>query len=159
MKIKLNLKNILVSLGIFSLILLGYFSFLHSKNNSKKPSGPEIIVYKDPNCQCCDFWVSYLEKNGFKVKVESVSNLEPVKDKYGIPSSLRSCHTALIDGYIVEGHVPIEAINKLLTEKPKIKGIALPGMPAGSPGMGGLKQAPFEIFSFGEKGISKFITL
>lgn len=114
--------------------------------------GKEITVYKSPTCGCCGNYVAYLKREGFDVKVVSVNNMDEIKDKYGVPSGLQSCHTAVAGNYFIEGHVPIEAVNKLLDEKPNIAGISLPGMPGGSPGMGGAKSGLFKIFGIDNKG-------
>ncbi|MAO65105.1 MAG: hypothetical protein CL666_08905 [Balneola sp.] len=94
-----------------------------------------VTMYKNPNCQCCSKWATYLENNGFSVEEIPTDTLASVKKQKGVPDQLGACHTALIDGYVVEGHVPVGAINKLLNERPETKGIAVPGMPAESPGM------------------------
>jgi len=108
--------------------------------------GLNATVYRDPACGCCASYADYLRKNGFKVDVVETANMAAVKAKYGVPPQLSSCHTTIIDGYVVEGHVPVLAVKRLLAEKPSIKGIALPGMPMGSPGMSGEKEAPFVIY-------------
>jgi hypothetical protein len=103
-------------------------------------------VYKDPHCSCCDEYVKYLGKNGFRVKVVVMDDMQPIKRQNKIPITYESCHTVLVDGYVVEGHVPVGAIKKLLAERPKIQGISVPGMPAGSPGMGGEKTEPLTVY-------------
>lgn len=108
----------------------------------------EAVVYKSPTCGCCKGWATYLQRNGYKVTVIDRDDMDKVKDGMGVPEEMRSCHTAKIDGYVVEGHVPLEAIDKLLAEKPKATGIAAPGMPSGSPGMDGPK-APNPVYTFG----------
>ncbi len=101
-----------------------------------------------------------MKRNGFDVEVKQVSNLAPVKEQYDIPKNLLSCHTSLIDNCFVEGHVPVEAIEKLLAEKPDIKGISLPGMPSASPGMPGKKNGPFIIYSISGNGsIAEFMRI
>lgn len=105
-------------------------------------------MYKPLQCGCCDEYAKYLEQNGFKVKVESLADrpLETVKRMAAVPETLYGCHTVAVDGYTIEGLVPIGAINKLLTEKPKITGISLPGMPAGAPGMPGRKTSALIVY-------------
>lgn len=107
------------------------------------------VVYKSPTCGCCKEYIGYLKANGFNVEVREVNDeeLEKVKREANIPPNLWSCHTVFLNNYFIEGHIPIEAISKLLTEKPDINGIALPGMPSGSPGMPGIKFYPFKIHS------------
>jgi hypothetical protein len=105
-------------------------------------------MYKPLQCGCCDEYTKYLERHGFKVKVESVPDrqLEIVKRVAAVPERFYGCHTLAVDGYVVEGLVPIDTLSKLLTEKPKIRGISLPGMPVGSPGMPGRKTSPLIIY-------------
>lgn len=113
--------------------------------------GTKMTVYKSPYCDCCGQWVAYLRQRGIDVTVIEKEDMDPVKKMVGVPESLRSCHTALVGGYVVEGHVPISAIGRMLSEKPAIRGIALPGMPPGSPGMPGAKEEPFVIFAMPKK--------
>jgi len=94
-----------------------------------------MIVHKDPNCGCCGGWVEHLRDAGFKVDVRDVPDLNRVKTRLGVPADLAACHTAELSGYAIEGHVPAAALRRLLSEKPKAKGLAVPGMPVGSPGM------------------------
>ena len=127
-----------------------------SKGNSNAITGnsvaaDSVTILKDSSCGCCDVYVSYVVKKGFNADTKT-TNMESVKEKYGIPYSMRSCHTTVIGDYFVEGHVPIEAVEKLMLEKPDIKGIALPGMPSGSPGMPGSKQGPFIVYAINKDG-------
>ena len=96
---------------------------------------PVVAVYKTPWCGCCKLWVEHLRKAGFKVEVHDVEDLDAEKDRMGVPADKRSCHTARVAGYYVEGHVPAADIKRLLKDKPKAEGLVLPGMPIGSPGM------------------------
>jgi hypothetical protein len=96
---------------------------------------PVMKVTKDPNCGCCAGWVDYLRENGFRIEVAESADLQPLKQRLGVPDALQSCHTAEIGGYVIEGHVPSEPIRRLLTERPQAIGLAVPGMPASSPGM------------------------
>ncbi len=98
-------------------------------------AGPAIQVFKTPSCGCCGGWVQHLKANGFQVTVNDVQDTAPVRKKYGVPDAMQSCHTAMVEGYAIEGHVPAADIQRLLKEKPKAKGLAAPGMPATSPGM------------------------
>lgn len=109
----------------------------------------EMTLYKNPQCGCCEGHAAYLEQQGYRVKVVTTDALAKVKAMAGVPPQLESCHTIMVDGYVVEGHVPVSAIKKLLTEKPAVRGIALAGMPQGSPGMSGEKDGPFVVESFG----------
>ena len=119
-----------------------------------------VMLYKSPDCGCCEGHVEYLRRNGFAITVKATRDLAEISRKAGIPTELQGCHTAFIRGYVVDGHVPVEAITKLLTERPDIKGITLPGMPLGSPGMTGAKTEPFTIIAIGkDDGQSVFMTV
>ena len=108
-------------------------------------------LHKDPNCGCCVDYAHYLEDNGFNVKMIDHANMTPVKQRLGTAQAA-SCHTVEIEGYVVEGHVPVAAINKMLTEQPKIKGLALPGMPMNSPGMGPEKKGSLQVLELDTQG-------
>ena len=114
--------------------------------------GPEITVYKSPTCGCCGAWIEHLKKNGFDARVHEVPDPTPYRAKYGVPEALGSCHTAVVGGYAIEGHVPAADIKRLLRERPKAKGIAVPGMPVGSPGMPGPRKDPYETLLFDVSG-------
>jgi hypothetical protein len=107
----------------------------------------EVILFKNPQCSCCEGYADYLRQNGFTVNVKPTHDLAEISRKAGVPEKLQGCHTSFIDGYVVDGHVPVATIRKLLSEKPRIAGISLPGMPLGSPGMGGEKNSTFVIYS------------
>jgi len=119
---------------------------------------PVVTVYKDPACECCSAWVAHLKANGFSVIVHDTQNLSAQKKRLGVPKALRSCHTATIDGFIVEGHVPAAEIKRLLAERPRTAGLAVPGMPHGSPGMETGDFQPYDVVlfhKFGQSGIFK----
>ena len=109
-------------------------------------------LYKNPQCSCCEGYAAYLRKNGFEVTVKATNDLAEISRKAGIPDDLQGCHTMFLDGYVVDGHVPVEVIRKLLSERPAIAGITLPGMPEGSPGMVGSKSGPFTIYAVTKDG-------
>jgi hypothetical protein len=113
---------------------------------------PEVTVYKDPNCGCCANWVDHMKASGFKVKTVDTSDVQSVKQKYNIGSELQSCHTAIIGDYAIEGHVPADVIVKFLNEKPQVAGLAVPGMPAGSPGMEGATKERYDVLTFDRAG-------
>ena len=113
---------------------------------------PSIIVYKSPSCGCCKAWMEHLSKNGFKVTGKDMDNVQPMKDDVGLPAKLASCHTAIVDGYVVEGHVPAADIQRLLKERPKIVGLSAPGMPPSSPGMDQPGNVPYDVIAFDAKG-------
>ena len=118
---------------------------------------PKMTVTRDPNCGCCGNWVKHIKAAGFPVDVVELDDVLPLKVKLGVPEALMSCHTAEIGGYVIEGHVPAEAVKRLLVERPKAIGIAVPGMPVGSPGMEVPGQAPqsyeIAIFSAGRQHV------
>jgi len=109
----------------------------------------QATVYYSSTCGCCGNYISYLRNLDFSVDARQVQDMSAVKTEFGIPQEMTSCHTSVIGGYVVEGHMPVAAIKKLLEEKPDIKGIALPGMPDGSPGMGGTKNEIWKIYELG----------
>lgn len=112
---------------------------------------PLVSVTKDPSCSCCGGWVVHIEAAGFPVQVIESADMDSVKQRLGVPADLVSCHTAEVDGYVIEGHVPAVAIRRLLAERPEATGLAVPGMPTGSPGMDfpGAEPEPYEVFLFG----------
>lgn len=113
---------------------------------------PEAVVYKSPTCGCCGSWVDHMKASGFKVKVIEQDDVTPVKQRYGVPDHLASCHTALIGGYVVEGHVPASTVKRMLKEKPSAVGVSVPGMPIGAPGMPGPNPESFSTQIFDERG-------
>ena len=115
---------------------------------------PEVTIYKSPTWGCCGDWGEYLEDNGFEVEEVNTADLRSIKTQYQIPSSFQACHTAIVDGYVIEGHVPAAEIRRLLQERPNLLGIAVAGMPPGSPGMevADFDSEPFEVVSFDEAG-------
>jgi hypothetical protein len=121
---------------------------------------PPMLVHKDPNCGCCSGWVKHIEAAGFAVEVIETSQLNKVKARLGVPGALASCHTAELAGYVIEGHVPAAAIKRLLAGKPQAKGLAVPGMPIGSPGMEveGTPAETYEVILFGpgERRFARF---
>jgi hypothetical protein len=109
----------------------------------------EIVVHRSPTCGCCEKWLAHLQKNGFTIKDNVTNDMQAIKTKYGVTPELASCHTAIVNGYVVEGHVPAEDIKKLLKTKPDVVGITVPGMPAGTPGMEmDGKKAVYDVVSF-----------
>jgi hypothetical protein len=125
---------------------------------SAQESLPKVMVTKDSSCGCCSGWVDHLKSAGFPVEVRETSEINQVKVRLGVPQDLASCHTAEVGGYVVEGHVPAGAIKRLLAEKPPGKGLAVPGMPMGSPGMemDGMAPDTYEVVLFGPSGRTTF---
>jgi hypothetical protein len=115
-------------------------------------AGPAVEVYKTPTCGCCGNWVQHLKTNGLQVTVNEVPDTAPVRRQYGVPEKLQSCHTAVVGGYSIEGHVPAADIQRLLKEKPKAGGLAAPGMPAGSPGMDVPNSPAWDVLLFDAAG-------
>ena len=123
------------------------------------PAPVEIEVYRTPTCGCCGKWVDHLRGAGFRVAVHNLDDLSAVKAAYRVPRELASCHTGLVDGYVVEGHVPASDIRRLLRERPEVRGIAVPKMPLGSPGMehpDPRRHQPYSVLAFGDDGVSVF---
>ncbi|MDQ2805290.1 MAG: CopG family transcriptional regulator [Pseudomonadota bacterium] len=111
-----------------------------------------VVLYKNPSCSCCEGYARYLGQNGFTVDVRPTTDLAEISRKAGIPEALEGCHTSFIGPYVVDGHVPVKTIRKLLDEKPAIAGITLPGMPSGSPGMYGEKAGPLTVYAISRDG-------
>jgi hypothetical protein len=122
-------------------------------------NGIAVTVYKDPLCGCCGDYIDELKNNGFNVKTVKTADMQSIRDKYGISTDMESCHTMVIDDYFVEGHMPFEAIEKLLSERPDIDGIALPDMPSGTPGMPGEIREEWIIYSLKDGQISEFMRM
>jgi len=119
----------------------------------------DVTLHKNPQCGCCEGYADYLRDNGFKVKAVSTNDLTVMGQKYGIPDDMQPCHISLIGGYVVGGHIPMEVIDRLMTEKPKIVGITLPGMPVGTPGMAGNKPGPLDIYEIGSSPAKVYATI
>ena len=112
-----------------------------------------MTVYKNASCGCCGKWVEHMQRHGFELTVHDVDNMSPVKERVGLPYGMGSCHTAEVGGYFIEGHVPAAEVARLLKEKPKAKGLTVPGMPIGSPGMEqGDQQQPYDVLLVNEDG-------
>lgn len=144
-----HLKAFGVGIVLALLGVGGYYYFGPAASSSL----PTVTVYKSPSCNCCNKWVSHMREQGFQVKIESRFNVSPVKKQVGLPSSLAACHTATVGNYVVEGHVPAEDVKALLREKPDVRGLSVPGMPVGSPGMErGDRVEPYEVLTFTPAG-------
>ena len=140
------MKKHLLALGLMATV--GLNGQLQAEEGLK-----DIHVYKSPTCGCCTDWVDHLEENGFKVEVTETNDLNPIKIDAGLTPSLASCHTAFIGDYVIEGHVPANDIHRLIADAPRAKGLAVPGMPAGSPGMEmGDRKDPYQVLMFNESG-------
>ncbi len=119
---------------------------------------PRMMVTKDPSCGCCGAWVDHVRTAGFTVEVIESPEVNRLKARLGVPQALASCHTAEIGGFVIEGHVPADAIKRLLAEKPRARGLAVPGMPVGSPGMevAGVESDTYDVVQFGPEGKKTF---
>ncbi len=155
------MTNKIIVLAVASIAVVGIFVVANSKDRSKQQnvSDKNITVYLSPTCGCCKNYLSYLRSNGFSVDAKETSKISDIKKENKVPSELESCHTSIINNYVVEGHIPFEVVNKLLAEKPNIRGIALAQMPSGSPGMPGKKNSPFSIHSITSDGLDGGIYL
>lgn len=148
--------TLIIGLAVIAGIIAITSLSLPFDSNSQTAEARTAVVYKSPSCGCCSVFASYLDKyDDYEVKTEDRDDMSSIKTKLDVPRSLESCHTTELDGYVIEGHIPEDAIQKLLSERPDIKGIGMAGMPAGSPGMPGPKTADFVIYEIthqGEKG-------
>ena len=122
---------------------------------ASEPEPVEMLVYKSPTCGCCDLWIDHVTAAGFKANGRNLANVAPLKRELGLPLSLASCHTALVGGYLVEGHVPADLVRKLLDERPDALGLAVPGMPMGSPGMEGPRKERYDVLLVGRDGSTR----
>lgn len=145
-----------IELNLLFTLVLGFFLLapLAQAEDKPNPMDKEIMVYKTPTCGCCSAWVDYLKDNGFTIKTQDLARLDEVKTKYGVTPELASCHTAVIDGYVIEGHVPANDIIRLLTERPAVTGLSAPGMPSLSPGMGSIEPKDYDVLAFDAEGRS-----
>src|SRR6185437_6887659 len=123
-----------------------------TEGGSSVEKKPTITVYKDPSCGCCKNWIQYLIKHGYQVDAKDTPDMPGIKRTLGVPEALTSCHTAVVNGYLIEGHVSAEDIDRLLAQKPKIAGLAVPGMPSSSPGMDGPRTKPYQVLAFDKNG-------
>ena len=149
MKYKSNITNMFL-LNSFFILSTFLLCFILSKPSFANSELVEITVYKTPTCGCCSKWVSHLESNGFKVTAIDQNDLSSIKAHLGIAPNLQACHTAQIGNYFVEGHVPAADIKKMLATKPNIKGIVVPGMPMGSPGMEGSRVDRYDVLAINQ---------
>lgn len=152
----LSMKTVIIAIA--AVVAIGGTILLQQAFNP--PSGRVVatgapvhaVVHKTSACGCCASYIAYLKKEGFEVEVQNHDDLSAIKDQYGVPQGLESCHTTVIGDYVSEGHIPVENILSMLEAKPRIAGIALPGMPSGSPGMGGVARGLFEVYGFTASG-------
>ena len=157
-------KSKIFKLTFFTVLLFSFFYILYFVTDKKDAlaninTKQVVEVFKTPSCGCCYGYVLFLEEEKFKVKQTDMRSLHTIKQKYNIPVEMQSCHTTIMGKYFIEGHVPFEAVEKLLKEQPDIDGIALPGMPIGTPGMPGDKDEPYVIYQLKDGKSSVFMTI
>lgn len=140
---QLNRRHLILSAGA------GLALTAAPKGAFAQAARPGLVVHRDPTCGCCGAWAELSRKAGYDVTVNDVDDIEAKKTELGVPGDLRACHTAVLDGYVIEGHVPFDAVARLRSERPDIAGIAVPGMPMGSPGMGNDPAAQFDVIAWG----------
>ena len=157
-------RSKIFKLTIFTVLLFSLFYIIYFVTDKKDAlaniSTKQVVeVFKTPSCGCCYGYVLFLEEEKFKVKQTDMRSLHTIKQKYNIPVEMQSCHTTIMGKYFIEGHVPFEAVEKLLKEQPDIDGIALPGMPIGTPGMPGDKDEPYVIYQLKDGKSSIFMKI
>ena len=134
------LGSLVGAIGVLALVL------------TQQTVAADVVVYKSPTCGCCGKWVEHMENSGFIVDVEDMRDVAPIKRELGVPRRMQSCHTAKVGDYFVEGHVPADLVKQLLADKPDIKGLTVPGMPMGSPGMEGPRKDPYNVIAIEKDG-------
>jgi hypothetical protein len=145
------------ALALFSITYMGAGLQPDAAAAQQKPAGPLVEVFKSPTCGCCSLWVEHMRASGFTVRATDINDMTEIKKSRGVPGEVQSCHTAVVNGYVVEGHVPAADVHRLLKEKPAITGIAVGGMPIGSPGMESpyVKAEPYNVMSFDKSGATR----
>lgn len=144
-------RNTLLASAVAALALFGAVAA------QQKPAAPLVEVFKSPTCGCCSQWVEHMRASGFTVRTTDINDLSDIKKSRRIPTEVQSCHTAVVSGYVVEGHVPAADVHRMLKEKPAIAGIAVGGMPIGSPGMESpyVTAQPYDVMSFDKNGATR----
>ena len=160
----MSYKKKIFKLTFYTVLLISVFYFFNFVTDKKDAlaninTKQVVEVFETPSCGCCYGYVLFLEEEKFKVKQTDMRSLHTIKQKYNIPVEMQSCHTTIMGKYFIEGHVPFEAVEKLLKEQPDIDGIALPGMPIGTPGMPGDKDEPYVIYQLKDGKSSVFMTI
>ena len=159
MKTSTTKMTVAVALGGLLTAGIAWFAFADTGESTTIVAAaerPAVEVWKSPTCGCCTGWVAYLEDEGFEVVAHDVDDVDAVKAELGlVDPRLKSCHTATVDGYVIEGHVPVSDIDRLLAERPDVIGISAPGMPMMSPGMGSVEPKDYDVISFAEDGTTE----
>ena len=145
-------RGLLMVLGGLAILAFAGGWLWGGSGGSDAGAGTQVVVYQNPACGCCGKWIAHLERDGFEVEVHKTNEVNRVKEREGITAATAACHTALVEGYVVEGHVPARDIERLLSERPDIKGLTVPGMPAGSPGMEGGRSEPYDVLAIAHDG-------
>ncbi len=145
----MKLLKCVLFIGLFA------FNFGVKAENNKADKPIDIVVYRSPTCECCGRWLEHMKQNNFNIKDIVTENVDAIKEKYDVPETLASCHTAIVDGYVIEGHVPANDIKNLLKSKAKITGLSVPGMPRGTPGMEVGAKDPYQVISFDQQKNTK----
>jgi hypothetical protein len=135
---------------LYSMVAAGSISLI----GVARAAGESMIVYKDPNCGCCHAWAEAMKNAGFSVRAEDTDDLNIIKERFAVPAEMQGCHTAVVSGYYLEGHVPVDAVKRLVAERPQIAGLAVPGMPEGSLGMGDDPKASYDVYAVNKDGSS-----
>ena len=142
-------RNIMIAVAVATLASLGLVAA------KQRQAGPLVEVFKTPTCGCCSKWVEHMRASGFNVRTTDMNDVSEIKRTRGVPDQLQSCHTAVVNGYVLEGHVPAADVQRLLKDRPAVVGVAVPGMPIGSPGMEvGSTVQPFNVMTFDKQGQS-----
>jgi hypothetical protein len=152
-------RKILISTAVVIVAVAGVLYIAAGIESIPEPMQPKVIIYKLPTCGCCVGYAAESRKQGYEVEMVATEDMSAVKEKYNIPREMESCHTTVVDGYFIEGHVPFEIVSKLLLERPDVDGIALPNMPAGTPGMSGTKQDQYTIYKLVDGEYSEYVTI
>jgi len=150
----MNRQSIVLAVALVALCLqTPAASDVFAQAGGARPALPKVIAYKDPSCGCCGLWVEHMKRAGFAVTAVNTPDMTSVRREYGVPTPLQSCHTAVVDGFVVEGHVPADDVKRMLRERPKVVGLAVSGMPLGSPGMEqGNNKQPYKVLTFDQAG-------
>ena len=148
----------MTKIRIFPILFAAVIALTPIQQGHAESAAKTMTLYKNPQCGCCEGYAEYMRKHGYSVNVIPTHDLSAKSRQAGIPEAFEGCHLSVIDDYVVSGHVPVTAVNRLLSERPAIKGITLPGMPMGSPGMNGVKKGPFTIYTVGEDRPSVYAT-
>ena len=138
-------------------LLVGFGASAWTMSTMNARANQSMIVYRDPNCGCCSRWAEYMQQAGYIVSIEETKDMPAIRSRLGVPAHIAGCHTAEIAGYVVEGHVPAAAVERLLKERPQATGLAVPGMPIGSPGMEGRKLVLYDVVMFDRSSVKPYM--